>query len=166
MSTMANGPTPAPGGAGLGQVIAVRGGVVDVRFAPPLPPRRQALRARAGGADEAEIVLEVESHLAADRVRCFALTPTRGLARGTPVIDTGGGLEVPVGKALLGRMLNLFGEPIDGLGPLPEGPVGYPLRAAPPAAHARGRVGERPRSTPSPTSRASVSPRTACLVAL
>jgi F-type H+-transporting ATPase subunit beta len=98
----------AASAAPAGRVVAVRGNVVDVRFAPPLPPRRQALRT---GDDD--IVLEVESHLSPDLVRCFALTPTRGLARGATVTDTGGMLEVPVGPALLGRMVNLFGAPID-----------------------------------------------------
>jgi F-type H+-transporting ATPase subunit beta len=95
--------------AAAGRVVAVRGNVVDVFFAPPLPPRRHALRT----GDDDDIVLEVEGHLSPDLVRCFALTPTRGLARGATVTDTGGMLEVPVGPALLGRMVNLFGAPID-----------------------------------------------------
>ena len=93
-----------------GRVAAVRGNVVDVRFKAGLPARLRALRT---GADE-EIVLEVESHVSTDVVRCIALTPTAGLARGTPVRDTGAMLEVPVGQALLGRMLDVFGRPIDG----------------------------------------------------
>ncbi len=95
--------------AGAGRVLSVRGSVVDVRFPPPLPLRNQALRT---GADH-EVVLEVAALLDRDRVRCIALTPTRGLARGMPVRDTGGPLQVPVGEALLGRMLNVFGETID-----------------------------------------------------
>ncbi len=97
-----------------GTVAAVRGNVVDVRFPPPLPPRNRALRA---GIDES-IVLEVHSHSSTDTVRCIALNATRGLSRGTPVRDTGGLLEMPVGPALLGRMLNVFGEPVDGGGPV------------------------------------------------
>ncbi len=100
----------------LGQIATVRGNVVDVCFPKRLPPRYQQLRT---GAD-AKVVLEVESHLSADTVRCIALTATRGLARGMAVEDTGGPLEIPVGKALLGRMINVFGQTIDGGGPLGE----------------------------------------------
>jgi len=92
-----------------GCVLAVRGNVVDVRFEPPLPPRYQALRT----GDQDHIVLEVQSHIGGDTVRCIGLTATRGLPRGAPVKDTGGMLAVPVGKTLLGRMLNVFGAPID-----------------------------------------------------
>jgi F-type H+-transporting ATPase subunit beta len=62
--------------------------------------------------------MEVANHLDARTVRCIALTPTRGLARGAAVVDTGRSLEVPVGEALLGRMLNVFGEVIDDGPPL------------------------------------------------
>ena len=93
-----------------GTVIAVRGNVVDVRFQPPLPPRNRQLRTGPNG----RIVLEVQNHIASDKVRCIALNATRQLGRGMPVEDTGGTLEVPVGEALLGRMLNVFGETIDG----------------------------------------------------
>lgn len=92
-----------------GHVLAVRGNVVDVTFSPPLPPRYRALRT----GDRNQIVLEVEDHLSTDTVRCIGLTATGGLARGTPVVDSGGMLDVPVGPALLGRMLNVFGDPID-----------------------------------------------------
>jgi len=117
---------PVADGIAAGRVLAVRGNVVDVRFAPPAPRRYQALRT---GAD-ASIVLEVASHLAPDTVRCIALTPTRGLARGEAVTDTGGMLEVPVGRALLGRMLNLFGEPIDRR-PAPLAEARMPIHRAP-----------------------------------
>jgi F-type H+-transporting ATPase subunit beta len=95
-------------------VVSVRGSVVDVRFAPPLPTRYRELRA----GPEGEIVLEVASLLDDARVRCIALTPTHRLARGMPVRDTGGPLSIPVGEALLGRMLNVFGDTIDGGEPL------------------------------------------------
>jgi len=94
---------------GTGQVVSVRGSVVDVRFPPPLPTRFRALRAGA----QDQVVLEVHSLLDHDRVRCIALTPTQQLARGMPVRDTGAMLTVPVGKALLGRVLNVFGDFID-----------------------------------------------------
>ncbi len=95
-----------------GHVSAIRGNIVDVEFRPPLPARHRQLCAGNGGA----VILEVQTHLDTGRVRCIALTPTRGLGRGMPVEDTGHGLEIPVGEALLGRMLNVFGEAIDGKG--------------------------------------------------
>jgi F-type H+-transporting ATPase subunit beta len=104
--------------AAEGRVVAVRGSVVDVCFPPPLPTRYRALRT----GEQDQIVLEVHSLLDLERVRCIALTPTQGLARGTPVRDTGGPLKVPVGKALLGRMLNVFGETIDNGEPIEDAP--------------------------------------------
>jgi F-type H+-transporting ATPase subunit beta len=116
-----------------GRIAAVRGNIVDVRFPPAaLPPRYRALRA---GPDE-RVVLEVESHLAHDTVRTIALTATRGLARGMAVQDTGGMLNVPVGRALLGRMLDVFGEPIDRLGPI-AAEVRLPIHRSPLPLHQR-----------------------------
>ena len=98
----------------LGHIAAVRGNIVDVKFPPPLPLRHYQLRAGKKG----DIILEVQTHLDADTVRCIALTPTRGLGCGMPVENTGHELDYPVGDALLGRMLNVFGEAIDGKGPV------------------------------------------------
>ncbi len=95
-----------------GEVVAVRGNVVDVRFEPPLPPRRRELRT---GKDES-VVLEVQTHLDAFTVRCIAMNNTRGLGRGARARDTGSNLLIPVGEALLGRMINVFGQVIDGRG--------------------------------------------------
>ena len=97
-----------------GRIVAVLGNVVDVHFPAPLPERYRALRTGSEG----RVVLEVESHIDGETVRTIALTPTRGLARGMPAWDTGGPLRVPVGPALLGRMIDVFGEPIDYLGPI------------------------------------------------
>jgi F-type H+-transporting ATPase subunit beta len=97
-----------------GKIIAVRGNVVDVCFSPPLPPRNHQLRT---GTDNA-VVLEVQTHLDTDTVRCIALNPTRRLGRGMPVLHPGSTLEMPVGEVLLGRMLNVFGEPVDNGGPI------------------------------------------------
>ncbi|HSH40970.1 MAG TPA: F0F1 ATP synthase subunit beta [Arenicellales bacterium] len=103
-----------PSRDGSGEVVAVRGNVVDVRFEPPLPPRLRELRA---GKDES-VVLEVQTHLDAFTVRCIAMNATRGLGRGTRARDTGSNLRIPVGEALLGRMINVFGDAIDGKGEL------------------------------------------------
>ena len=91
-----------------GTVVAVHGSVVDARFPSPLPAIAHLLHVQGGPA------LEVVGHLDVSTVRTVALTPTAGAARGMAVEDTGGPLSVPVGDALLGRVLNVFGEPIDG----------------------------------------------------
>lgn len=100
-----------------GTVVAVRGSVVDVQFPHRLPPINHHLKA---GLD-ASVVVEVARHLSSERVRGIALTPTQGLARGDPVVDMDAPLQVPVGERLLGRMLNVFGQPIDGKAPLEGG---------------------------------------------
>jgi len=92
-----------------GVVVAIRGSVVDVRFDGRLPPIYSILLA---GADK-KIVIEVLSQRDARHVRGIALTPTQGLARGTAVEDTGGPLKAPVGKAVLSRMFDVFGNTID-----------------------------------------------------
>ena len=93
-----------------GTVEAVRSSVVDCRFAEGLPPVHRRLQAGADG----EIVIEAVTHLSPRVVRGIALTPTQGLARGDRVVDTGRTFTAPVGRGLLGRALNVLGEPIDG----------------------------------------------------
>ncbi len=95
-----------------GTVVAVRGSVVDATFPRPPPEVYNQLRTGPDGA----IRIEVLSHLSNRTVRGIALTSTQGLARGDAVIDTGEPIKVPVGRGLLGRMFNVFGEPIDDLG--------------------------------------------------
>src|SRR5271154_158297 len=92
----------------LGAVVSVRGSVVDVRFDAHLPPIYSLLHAREG-----KIAIEVLAQLDAHCVRGIALNPTQGLARGMAVEDTGGPLKVPVGKGILSRMFDVFGNPID-----------------------------------------------------
>jgi len=107
-----------------GTIVAIRGGVVDVDFTGKVP-RINAL-VHAGG-----IALEVASLVGDGVVRCIALGPVRGLGLGVRVSASGAGIEVPVGEAVLGRMLNVFGAPIDGLPP--PAAVGYrPIHNAPP----------------------------------
>jgi F-type H+-transporting ATPase subunit beta len=88
--------------------------VVDVAFPAGVPPVSQRLEA----GDDGQVVLEVVSHVDARTARAIALTSTRGLARGEVVRDMGRTLDMPVGSALLGRMLNVFGDVIDGGPPL------------------------------------------------
>jgi|CXWL01.1.fsa_nt_gi F-type H+-transporting ATPase subunit beta len=95
--------------ANLGAVVSVRGSVVDIRFDEHLPPIYSVLRA----GDEGQIVIEVLAQRDARHVRGVALTPTQGLARGMAVEDTGGPLQAPVGKGILTRMFNVFGNAID-----------------------------------------------------
>jgi F-type H+/Na+-transporting ATPase subunit beta len=92
-----------------GVVVAVRGSVVDVRFSAHLPPIFSLLRT----GPRAEMLLEVLAQRDARHVRAIALTSTQGLARGMPVHDSGGPLMAPVGKGLLSRMFDVFGQPID-----------------------------------------------------
>ncbi|GAB6269866.1 MAG: F0F1 ATP synthase subunit beta [Smithella sp.] len=91
-----------------GKVLSVRSSVVDVHF-PTAPAIRNVLKA----GDEGQVIIEVFTQLDNNTVRGVALTPTQGLARGSKVIDTGKPLEVPVGKELMGRVFNVFGQTID-----------------------------------------------------
>lgn len=105
-----------PDGTNPGVVAAIRGGVVAVDFALHPPPIYSVLRT---GVDN-KIILEVQAHAGARRARGVALTPTQGLARGMAVEDTGGPLTVPVGRSILSRMFNVFGDVIDRQGALSE----------------------------------------------
>jgi F-type H+-transporting ATPase subunit beta len=99
-----------------GKVVQVIGTVVDVEFPQEaLPEIYNALEINQNGT---KIVLEVEQHIGNNWVRCLALCPTDGLERGTEAIDTGASISVPVGKATLGRLFNVFGEALDKLGPV------------------------------------------------
>ena len=91
-----------------GKVLSIRSSVVDVSF-PTAPSIRNVLKA----GDEGQVIIEVFTQLDNNTVRGVALTPTQGLARGSVVIDTGKPLEVPVGKELMGRVFNVFGQTID-----------------------------------------------------
>jgi F-type H+/Na+-transporting ATPase subunit beta len=93
----------------LGVIVSVRGSVVDIRFDGHLPPIYSVVLAGT----ERQIVIEVLAQQDARHVRGIALTPTQGLARGMAVEDTGGPLKAPVGKAVLSRMFDVFGNTID-----------------------------------------------------
>ncbi|MDP2855978.1 MAG: F0F1 ATP synthase subunit beta, partial [bacterium] len=79
-----------------------------------------------------KIVLEVEGHIGNNWVRCVSLSPTDGLQRGVEAIDTGAPLKVPVGKATLGRLFNVLGEPLDDLGKV-EASEKWPIHRQPPS---------------------------------
>jgi len=99
-----------PGMPNQGEVVSVRGSVVDIRFDKRIPPINTILRTGEKG----HIIIEVQSQRDKHFVRGIALTPTQGLARGMVVQDTGSPLKAPVGKNILSRMFNVFGDVIDG----------------------------------------------------
>ncbi|HOJ52063.1 MAG TPA: F0F1 ATP synthase subunit beta [Syntrophales bacterium] len=100
----------------VGRVVSIRGSVVDVYFPGKIPEIRHVLRTGENG----RIRIEVTTQLDAHTVRGISLTPTQGLSRGEAVINVGKPFTVPVGKELLGRVFNVFGETIDFKEPLPE----------------------------------------------
>jgi F-type H+-transporting ATPase subunit beta len=106
----------------LGHVVQVIGPVVDVQFPEHhLPHIYNAVRVVSQGfsvPEPIDIICEVQQHLGEGRVRTVALKPSEGLVRGMKAYDTGSAISVPVGRATLGRVLNVLGEPVDGLGPV------------------------------------------------
>ena len=100
-----------------GKVVQVIGPVVDIRFEPEnLPSIKNAIKIKLSA--DTEMTAEVAQHIGDDIVRCIAMSSTDGLVRGMDCVDTGAAIEVPVGNEVLGRMFNVLGEPIDGLGPV------------------------------------------------
>jgi len=99
----------------VGNIAQIIGPVVDVRFEPgQLPPVYNALEIDRGA--EGALVLEVAQHLGENTVRTIAMESTDGLVRGQQVTDTGSYITTPVGDAVLGRILNVVGKPVDGMG--------------------------------------------------
>jgi len=100
---------------GTGRIIEIKGGVIDAEFpVRNLPNIYDALIVKIE--DGEDLVLEVENHLGSGEVRCVAMGPTPGLRRGMAVSTTGAPIQVPVGEKVLGRVLNVLGQPIDGKG--------------------------------------------------
>lgn len=106
----------------LGSVQEIEGSVVVVHFEDKLPKIYAKLTSiiNKGSKDEQEIIIEVEDHVDTHTIRGVAITPTQGLARGDTVVDTGGPLTIPVGKGVLGRMINIMGDAIDNQGELKD----------------------------------------------
>ena len=105
----------------LGQVIQVLGPVIDVEFVTEeLPPINTALKLTNPLISEAtwNLTIEVAQQIGSKRVRCIAMDTTDGIKRGEKVLDTGMPISIPVRKNALGRMMNVIGEPIDGVGPI------------------------------------------------
>jgi F-type H+/Na+-transporting ATPase subunit beta len=105
-----------------GHIVQVIGPVVDVEFSEnQIPAVLNALhipRKSPETGEESMLVCEVQQHLGEDRVRSIAMDSTDGLVRGMKVYDTDLPISIPVGKQILGRMINIIGEPIDGKGAL------------------------------------------------
>ncbi len=107
----------------IGKISQVLGAVVDVEFEPgKLPAILTALTVTNPtiGDMEDNLVIEVAQHLGDNVVRCIGMDVTDGLQRGMPVKDTGSPIMMPVGEASLGRVLNVVGRPVDGLGPISQ----------------------------------------------
>ena len=101
-----------------GKIVQIQGVVVDVEFPPDgLPEIYNALSVTREGSD-VPLILEVQQHLGNDWVRAVAMSTTDGLRRGAEAVDTGESIQVPVGPATLGRILNVLGEPVDNAGPV------------------------------------------------
>ena len=108
--------------ASIGHVVQVIGPVLDVQFEEhQLPKIYTAVRITSEGFDvptPIDIIAEVQQHLGEGRVRCVSMKPSEGVVRGMKAYNTGEPITVPVGRATLGRVMNVLGEPVDNLGPI------------------------------------------------
>jgi len=119
----------------VGRVIQVIGPVLDIQFEQGhLPEIFHAVQITGDGfnlPEPLDVTAEVQQHLGEGRVRAVAMEPTEGMVRGMKAEDLGEPISVPVGRATLGRVLNVLGEPVDNLGPVKSGKR-YPIhRPAP-----------------------------------
>src|SRR3974390_2151199 len=106
----------------VGRVIQVIGPVLDVQFEEGhLPEIYHAVQITSEGYNlpqPLDVTAEVQQHLGEGRVRAVAMEPTEGMVRGMKAVDTGAPISVPVGRATLGRVLNVLGAPVDERGPI------------------------------------------------
>ena len=114
-----------------GKVVQILGGVVDAEFPPEdMPEIYQAVEIQRPG--QKPVVLEVQTHLGDGQVRGVALDATEGLRRGMDIVNTRAPITVPVGPTTLGRMFDVLGNPIDGLGDV-KSDIYYPIHRPAPA---------------------------------
>src|SRR5512138_2989961 len=117
-----------------GKIVQVIGPVLDIRFeAGQLPSLYNAVKISNPSIDgtEGNLVVEAAQHLGDNVVRCIAMDTTDGLVRDMPCRDTGSPILVPVGAPGLGRVINVVGDPVDGLGEI-KADKQYPIhRSAP-----------------------------------
>lgn len=111
----------------VGKIVSIIGAIVDVQFNDQLPAIYNALNHAKSG-----LTFEVEQQIDQKTVRCLALGPTDGLARGEEIVDTGAPISVPIGEETLGRMFNVVGEPIDNKGPVKTKKTAPIHKSAPP----------------------------------
>ncbi len=115
----------------VGKVIQVIGPVLDVEFEPEhLPELYNALvveQPGGNGLPPLKLVAEVQQHIGRNQVRAVAMSSTDGVVRGMEVVDSGGPITVPVGKAALGRILNVLGEPVDEGAAIPASAERWPI---------------------------------------
>ena len=119
----------------VGKITQVIGAVIDVEFeGGQLPPILNALTVTNPAIDERadNLTLEVAQHLGERTVRCIGMDTTDGLVRGMTARDTGDSIRMPVGEATLGRILNVIGEPVDGMGPI-AAKTTLPIHREPPS---------------------------------
>src|SRR6516162_3899103 len=116
-----------------GKIVQVIGPVVDVEFAGELPAIYNALTVdfKVEG-QPSKLTLEVEQHLGDNWVRAVAMSGTEGLKRGLEVLDTGAPISMPVGDGVMGRVMDVTGEPVDERGPI-KADKRYPIHRAAPA---------------------------------
>jgi len=119
--------------ANIGQISQIIGPVVDVSFSQEGSNLPEILNALTIIRDNGEsLVLECQKHLGEDSVRAIAMESTDGLTRGMKVEDTGSPIAMPIGDQIKGRLFNVVGEPIDGIGPVPKGSNPSPIHRKPP----------------------------------
>jgi F-type H+-transporting ATPase subunit beta len=119
----------------FGKIVQVIGPVIDVEFeAEQLPDIYNALEVKGSGENgvPVDLVAEVQQHIGRNQVRAVAMSSTDGVVRGMDVRDTGRAVAVPVGKAALGRILNVLGEPVDMKGEIPANAERWPIHREPP----------------------------------
>jgi F-type H+-transporting ATPase subunit beta len=119
-----------------GKVVAIIGPVLDIEFPPgKLPAIYNAVQIQDEGKETGEpidVIAEVAQQLGESVVRCVSMKPTDGMVRGMKAVDLGGPISVPVGRETLGRILNVIGDPVDGLGPV-KAKERWPIHREPPA---------------------------------
>jgi F-type H+/Na+-transporting ATPase subunit beta len=122
--------TTATATANIGKVVQVIGPVLDVEFETDNLPELYnalALDVKSAGGEDIHMVAEVQQHIGRNQVRAVAMSSTDGVERGMEIVDTGAPISVPVGKAALGRILNVLGEPVDQGAPIPADTPRWPI---------------------------------------
>jgi F-type H+-transporting ATPase subunit beta len=116
----------------IGKIVQIIGPVIDVEYSGEgvkLPEIFEALEIERG--DGRKLVVECEQHIGEHMVRTIAMDSTDGLHRGMPVVSTGSPIVMPIGEGVKGRLLNVTGDPVDGL-PVLSKEKGYPIHKEPP----------------------------------